>query len=37
MVSRFTEKPSADIENLIERVRLPRAAFGESDAGPHLH
>ncbi|RPJ33403.1 MAG: cation acetate symporter [Verrucomicrobiaceae bacterium] len=36
-VSRFSEPPSADIENLIERVRLPRAAFGESDAGPHLH
>jgi cation/acetate symporter len=36
-VSRFTAKPSADIESLVERVRLPRAAFGEGDAGPHLH
>jgi cation/acetate symporter len=37
VVSRFTEKPSAEIEMLVERVRLPRAAFGDGDAGPSVH
>ena len=36
-VSRFTAAPPAEIANLVERVRLPRAAFGESDAGPSHH
>jgi cation/acetate symporter len=37
VVSRFTEKPSLEIEMLVERVRLPRAAFGDGDAGPTVH
>ena len=37
VVSRFTGKPSAEIEMLVERVRLPRAAFGDGDAGPTVH
>jgi cation/acetate symporter len=36
-VSRLTPAPPAHIADLVERVRLPRAAFGESDAGPTHH
>jgi cation/acetate symporter len=36
-VSRFTPAPPAEIAELVERVRLPRAAFGEADAGPTHH
>jgi len=37
LVSRFTPPPPAEIADLVERVRLPRAAFGEADAGPSHH
>lgn len=37
VVSRFTAPPPSDIGELVERVRLPRAAFGEEDAGPSHH
>ncbi len=37
VVSRFTAPPPDDIGELVERVRLPRAAFGEEDAGPSHH
>ncbi len=37
IVSRFTPAPPAEIADLVERVRLPRAAFGEADAGPSHH
>lgn len=36
-VSRFTPPPPPEIADLVERVRLPRAAFGEEDAGPSHH
>ena len=36
-VSRFTPPPPPEIADLVERVRLPRAAFGEADAGPSHH
>ena len=36
-ISRFTPPPPPEIADLVERVRLPRAAFGESDAGPSHH
>ncbi|BCX50370.1 cation acetate symporter [Haloferula helveola] len=37
VVSRFTPAPPAEIRDLVDRVRLPRAAFGEEDAGPVDH
>jgi len=36
-VSRFTPPPPPHIADLVERIRLPRAAFGEADAGPSHH
>ena len=36
-VSRLTPPPPAEIAELVERIRLPRAAFGDSDAGPTHH
>ena len=36
-VSLGTKPPPAEIVDLVERVRLPRAAFGESDSGPTHH
>lgn len=36
-VSHFTPAPGEHIRNLVERIRLPRAAFGESDSGPSHH
>ncbi len=36
-ISRFTPPPPSEIADLVERVRLPRAAFGEADAGPSHH
>jgi cation/acetate symporter len=36
-VSRFTPAPPLHIAELVERIRLPRAAFGEADAGPSHH
>jgi len=37
VVSHFTPPPPQEIADLVERVRLPRAAFGEDDAGPSDH
>jgi cation/acetate symporter len=37
VVSHFTPPPPQHIADLVERVRLPRAAFGETDAGPSHH
>jgi cation/acetate symporter len=37
VVSRFTPAPPAEIRDLVDRVRLPRAAFGETDGGPVDH
>jgi cation/acetate symporter len=37
VVSRFTPAPPQEIRDLVDRVRLPRAAFGEEDAGPVDH
>jgi cation/acetate symporter len=37
VVSLGTKPPPAEIVDLVERVRLPRAAFGESDSGPTHH
>ncbi|MEM1084696.1 MAG: sodium:solute symporter family protein [Verrucomicrobiota bacterium] len=36
-VSLLTPAPPAEIRELVDRVRLPRAAFGEKDAGPVDH
>jgi cation/acetate symporter len=36
-VSLATKPPPPEIVDLVERVRLPRAAFGESDSGPTHH
>jgi cation/acetate symporter len=36
-VSRLTAPPPAEIADLVERIRLPRAAFGDADAGPSDH
>jgi cation/acetate symporter len=36
-VSFATKPPPAEIMDLVERVRLPRAAFGEADSGPTHH
>ena len=36
-VSRFTPPPPEEIADLVERIRLPRAAFGDADAGPSHH
>jgi cation/acetate symporter len=36
-VSSFTPKPAKEIRDLVDRVRLPRAAFGEEDTSPHDH
>jgi cation/acetate symporter len=36
-VSMVTPPPPAYIGDLVERIRLPRAAFGEEDAGPSDH
>jgi cation/acetate symporter len=36
-VSFVTPPPPAYIGDLVERIRLPRAAFGEEDAGPSDH
>jgi len=36
-VSRFTPPPPEEIADLVERIRLPRAAFGDADAGPTHH
>jgi len=37
IVSLLTPPPPKEIADLVERVRLPRAAFGEDDAGPSHH
>jgi cation/acetate symporter len=37
IVSRFTPVPPAHIRDLVDRVRLPRAAFGEKDGGAVDH
>lgn len=37
VVSRFTPAPPAEIRDLVDRVQLPRAAFGETDSGPTGH
>ena len=37
VVSRLTPPPPAEVRDLIDRVRLPRAAFGEKDSGPVAH
>ncbi len=37
VVSRFTPAPPPEIRDLVDRVRLPRAAFGEEDGGPVAH
>ena len=37
LVSQFTPRPPQEIRDLVDRVRLPRAAFGEEDAGPLDH
>ncbi len=37
ILSRLTPAPPPHIADLVERVRLPRAAFGEADAGPSSH
>jgi cation/acetate symporter len=37
VVSRLTPAPPAEIRDLVDRVRLPRAAFGEKDAGAVDH
>jgi cation/acetate symporter len=37
VVSMVTPPPPAYIGELVERIRLPRAAFGEEDSGPSSH
>ncbi|MCH7225326.1 sodium:solute symporter family protein [Haloferula sp. A504] len=37
VVSKLTPHPPKEIRDLVDRVRLPRAAFGEEDAGPVDH
>ncbi|MBK1827552.1 sodium:solute symporter family protein [Haloferula rosea] len=37
LVSLATPHPPQEIRDLVDRVRLPRAAFGEEDAGPVDH
>ena len=37
LVSLATPHPPQEIRDLVDRVRLPRAAFGEKDAGPVDH
>jgi cation/acetate symporter len=37
IVSRFTTAPPAEIRDLVDRVQLPRAAFGDEDTGPVSH
>jgi cation/acetate symporter len=37
VVSLGTKPPPPEIVDLVERVRLPRAAFGEADSGPTHH
>jgi cation/acetate symporter len=37
VVSMVTPPPPAYIGELVERIRLPRAAFGEEDSGPSAH
>jgi len=36
-VSLITPRPPQEIRDLVDRVRLPRAAFGEKDSGPVEH
>jgi cation/acetate symporter len=37
VVSLATRRPPEEIRDLVDRVRLPRAAFGEEDSGPSAH
>lgn len=37
LVSLVTPRPPQEIRDLVDRVRLPRAAFGEKDTGPVDH
>lgn len=37
VVSLLTPPPPKEVIDLVERVRLPRAAFGEQDSGPSVH
>lgn len=37
LVSLATPRPPKEIRDLVDRVRIPRAAFGEKDAGPVDH
>lgn len=37
VVSLVTKAPPVEVTDLVERVRLPRAAFGEEDSGPVDH
>ncbi|WP_193214757.1 sodium:solute symporter family protein [Luteolibacter marinus] len=37
LVSIATPRPPQEIRDLVDRVRLPRAAFGEEDSGPVDH
>ncbi len=37
IVSRFSTPPPAEIRDLVDRVQLPRAAFGDEDSGPVAH
>ncbi len=37
LVSRATPPPPPEVVDLVDRVRLPRAAFGEEDSGPVAH
>ena len=37
LVSLITPRPPQEIRDLVDRVRIPRAAFGEKDTGPVDH
>ncbi|MGB1131087.1 MAG: sodium:solute symporter family transporter, partial [Haloferula sp.] len=37
LVSLATPRPPKEIRDLVDRVRIPRAAFGEKDTGPVDH
>ncbi len=37
IVSHLTPRPPKHIEDLVDSIRLPRAAFGKADAGPTHH
>jgi cation/acetate symporter len=36
-VSLATKRPPKHIEDLVDGIRMPRAAFGKADAGPSHH